>query len=81
MSHWGKKWRAPNICLPRVNGCLHVLGAANEAEVVLSVGDVNDNPPRFTEEPIIVGMPEDASYNHLVTVLEVMHSLPTIMGN
>ena len=45
-------------------------GSPNVAMVTVTVGDENDNPPRFVYSPVIVGVPHDAKINYLVTVLE-----------
>ena len=54
-------------CLSSFN----VGGSLRGAEVVIRVGDINDNPPYFPYSPIVLGVPKQADYNHLVARIQV----------
>ena len=43
----------------------------SSVEVVVEVGDENDNPPYFTRSTIVLGVPQRATYNHLVGTVQV----------
>ena len=42
--------------------------------MILTVDDVNDNPPMFLQDPVLVGVPIDATYIDPITTLQVSAS-------
>ena len=44
---------------------------SSEVTVKLNVGDINDNPPRFLLDPVIVGVSADSNFLQPITALQV----------
>ena len=43
----------------------------NYVDIVVSVGDENDNAPYFLDQPLVLGVPADAMYNHHIGSVQV----------
>lgn len=49
----------------------YIVADYSVAEVVIEVGDVNDNAPVFIHNPVIVGVKDTAAFNDPIIKLQV----------
>ena len=49
----------------------YIAGEHNDVDVVVNVGDVNDNVPMFDRDPIIFGLAVDIGYDAFIGTIQV----------